>query len=242
MSVTKIKESVDLYSFTIVLPPRPTPLLEKPKRVFFTPSSMLRKQKVCGLLMPPTSREAYFALRAFNVEIASIKDSSRLLAGRSRGGGGGGGGVRSRFADNDAYEGGGGGGGGDASLATRLRMRWWRDAISGIYDGMSNAAGGNDDFRGTGTSSYADDGGHFDVSSSARRNPTIRSLAHAIRTHGLTHRFLRRLVEAREMDLDIVQYDGLRDVAQYGEDTSSSVLYLTLECLGVSLCAWCASE
>ena len=32
--------------------------------------------------MPPNARQAYFALRAFNAEIASIKDSS-LLMGRS---------------------------------------------------------------------------------------------------------------------------------------------------------------
>ena len=41
---------------------------------------------LCGLLMPSSSQEAYFALRAFNVEIASIKDASQLIGGRSRGG------------------------------------------------------------------------------------------------------------------------------------------------------------
>jgi len=172
--------------------------------------------------MPPSAREAYFALRAFNVEIAGIKDSSRLVAGRAaaRGGvGGGGGGGPSRFEDNNHD---GGGDSSSSSMATRLRMQWWRDAISGIYE-CRNATADDDD----------DDDGY--LASSARRNPTIRSLADAVRTHGLTHRFLSRIVEAREADLDVGQYGRIRDVAQYGEDTMSNVLYLTLECVGVSV-------
>ncbi len=31
-------------------------------------------------------------------------------------------------------------------------------------------------------------------------------------------------------------YGRVRDVAQYGKDTMSNVLYFTLECLGVSIC------
>ena len=114
-------------------------------------------------------------------------------------------------------------------------MQWWRDAISGMYDGGSrdDDAANAKDYR-----SRDDDGGgggYLAFSSSARRNPTIRSLASAVRTHGLTHRFLGRIVEAREADLDVSQYRRVRDVAQYGEDTMSNVLYLTLECLGVSI-------
>jgi hypothetical protein len=54
--------------------------------------------------------------------------------------------------------------------------------------------------------------------------------------HGLMHQFLCRIVEALEADLDVVQYSRVRDVAQYGKDTMSNILYLTLECLGVSVC------
>ena len=184
--------------------------------------------------MPSSTREAYFALRAFNAEIASVKDSSRPTAGRARDDGLGDD-ARSRFADNDAFVGVAGG----SSLATRLRMRWWMDAISEMYDDGSNARTDDDDdydyhYRRDSASSL-DVASSLALSPSARHgNPTLRSLARAIRTRGLTHRFLRRLVEARESDLDVVQYDTLRDVAQYGEDTTSSVLYLTLECVGVS--------
>ncbi len=160
--------------------------------------------------MPLSAREAYFALRAFNVEITSIKDSSCLVAVRAAARGG-----QSRFEDNDAF-------GGDlSSLAARLQMQWWRDAVSGMYEGRIATA---DD----------GDGGH--LASLARRNPKLRSLADAARTHGLTHQFLRGIVKAREADLDMVQYGRVRDVAQYGEDTMSNDIYLSLECLGVSIC------
>ena len=42
-------------------------------------------------------------------------------------------------------------------------------------------------------------------------------------------------MEAREADLEVMQYARVRDVAQYGEDTVSNVLYLSLECVGVSV-------
>ena len=171
--------------------------------------------------MPSSAREAYFALRAFNVEIASIKDASLLVGGRSRGA------PRAPPAGTDSVFTDEGGSPGDASLGSRLRMQWWRDSVAEIYEG---ADGGEGDDR-----QYRTPAGDVlrSLTSSRRHNPTLRSLAQAIRTHGLTHRFLRRMMEAREADLDVAQYDTLRDMAQYGEDTVSSVLYLSLETVGV---------
>jgi hypothetical protein len=74
------------------------------------------------------------------------------------------------------------------------------------------------------------------LASLTRQNPTLRSPADAARTHGLTHRFLHRNVKALEAELDVVQYGRVRDVAQYDKDTMLNVLYLTLECLGMSIC------
>mmetsp|Transcript_28797 Transcript_28797/g.47189 ORF Transcript_28797/g.47189 Transcript_28797/m.47189 type:complete len:340 (+) Transcript_28797:150-1169(+) len=173
--------------------------------------------------MPSSAREAYFALRAFNVEIASIKDASHLIGGRSRA-------SRttaktSRFEENTVEE------GGDASLASRLRMQWWRDSIAEIYENVHD----NDKQSNNNSSQYqpSQDSLTRSFISSRKHNPTLRSLNHAIHTHGLTHRFLRRVMEAREADLEVMQYARVRDVAQYGEDTVSNVLYLSLECVGV---------
>mmetsp|Transcript_15065 Transcript_15065/g.28643 ORF Transcript_15065/g.28643 Transcript_15065/m.28643 type:complete len:526 (-) Transcript_15065:330-1907(-) len=196
---------------------------------------------LCGLLMPSSARESYFALRAFNVEIASIKDSSHLIGGRSRGGAlsssrSSSSSTPSRFDNNNTF------GGveedesmGDSSLASRLRMQWWRDSIAEIYDHAddnNNDNNADDDYNDNKQPQQRDSVLHS-LTSSREHNPTLRSLNYAIHRHQLTHRFLRRIIEAREGDLDVMQYDSMRDVAQYGEDTVSSLLYLNLECVGV---------
>ena len=172
---------------------------------------------LCGLLMPSSSREAYFALRAFNVEIASIKDASKLIGGRSRPSPSSGGGGLFDM-DNELGE----SQGGDTTLPSRLRMQWWRDAIADVYD-----------YKSVDASPSSQDPIIRSLTSSRKFNPTLRSLTHAIETHGLTYRFLRRMMEAREEDLSITQYEKRRDVAQYGEDTVSNILYLSLETVGV---------
>ena len=198
---------------------------------------------VCGLLMPSSAREAYFALRAFNVEIAGIKDASQLIGGRSRGTSGNNGGIGSSssarststtntntnsqlFDDNNNSMMEDNGMVGDSSLASRLRMQWWTDAVADIYEKGNNE-------QQQSTTSKDEDVILQSFTSSRKHNPTLRSLAHAIHTHQLTHRFLRRIMEARESDLDVLQYESIRDMAQYGEDTVSNVLYLSLECVGV---------
>jgi hypothetical protein len=125
-------------------------------------------------------------------------------------------------------------------------MRWWADAITEIFDDttMGDATGGEDvnhvpncgkelrypNPHTTTTTLQSSSSLHGGL----HNNPTLRSLRRAVHEHQLTHRFLRRMTEARELDLDVVQYDRLKDVAQYGEDTVSNMLYSTLECVGVS--------
>ena len=121
--------------------------------MYIIPLRIHTKWNVCGLLMPPSAREAYFLLHKFNVKIASIKDSSRLVTFRAAACGG-----QSRFEDNGAF------GGNLSSLATRLQMQWWRDAISGMYEGQSMTA---------------DDGNGRHLASLARQNPMLHSLADA---------------------------------------------------------------
>ncbi len=188
--------------------------------------------------MPSSAREAYFALRAFNVEIATIKDStSSSTASFSRRHGA----FNNSNSENNHYN--MLGGDVDPSFASRLRMRWWADAITEIFDNVTVELDDDEE-----ESVQVCNGGMepryppLQFSSLQGRssgggmhnNPTLRSLRHAIREHQLTHRFLRRMTEAREFDLDVVQHDRLRDVAQYGEDTVSNMLYSTLECVGVS--------
>mmetsp|Transcript_33228 Transcript_33228/g.76614 ORF Transcript_33228/g.76614 Transcript_33228/m.76614 type:complete len:297 (-) Transcript_33228:89-979(-) len=65
--------------------------------------------------MPHHSRQAYFAIRAFNAELASIKD----------------GGERRRLGRNTET---------GSFLPLRMRMQWWREALAELYPGDEAAA------------------------------------------------------------------------------------------------------
>jgi len=181
---------------------------------------------LCGLLMPSSSQEAYFALRAFNVEIASIKDASQLIGGR-RSRGGQSSSNNQRTIGNATFD--EVGDERDPNLASKLRMQWWKDSILDIYSEKQQ--------QHSDTGNHTNQNQHDDIlsslTSSRKHNPTLRALNYAIHKHQLTHRFLRRIMEARSNDLDILQYETLRDMAQYGEDTVSNVLYLSLETVGI---------
>ena len=158
-----------------------------------------REGYLCGLLMPYQSRRSYFAIRAFNVELASIKDGS---VSRQVGG--------AQFEESGA------------TMALKVRVQWWRDAISQIY-GDDKSSPSNDD-----------DGILASMASSSWNNPVVRVLDHAVHESNLTRRFLERLLEMREDDLDVKQLDSLTDAIAYAEGTFSSLFYLSLETVNVS--------
>lgn len=128
-----------------------------------------REAYYCGLLMPSSTRDAFFALRAFNAEVASIKD-------------------RSSSSETSA-------------LALQLRVQWWRDAVASIYE------------------------------TTPIENPVVLALAKANDKFTLTRHFLDRIIDAREADLEIHQYQTVAALAHYAESTVCSLLYLTVECL-----------
>jgi NADH dehydrogenase [ubiquinone] 1 alpha subcomplex assembly factor 6 len=166
-----------------------------------------RESYLCGLLMPYEARKAYFAIRAYNVELASIKDGS---VSRKVGG------AQQSFADESG-----------ANLALKLRIQWWRDAIHQIYNNETKTIIDN----------KSDDDGHdaflANIATSYYKNPVVRVLGHAVQEKQLTRRFLERLLEAREMDLDVRQPDTVKDMIQYADNIFSSLLYLSLETVHV---------
>lgn len=126
--------------------------------------------------MPYPSRESYFAIRAWNVELASIKD---------------GGGYQQRRRSMED---------GTNNLAVKLRMQWWRDSI-------------------------------LQPPTTSSSNPIVRSMQYAMMESNLTKRFIQRIMDAREMDLDKTSISTKNDLLQYSHDTYSSLLYLQLECI-----------
>ena len=120
-----------------------------------------------------------------------------------------------------------------AVIALKMPMQWWRDALDEIYsiddDSGTNERGNDKEERGMKFSMSS-----TSASISCWHSPIVRALCQANREVNLTHRFLQRLIDARESDLDVQQLETLQDAAQYAEETVSSLLYLTLECTGVS--------
>jgi NADH dehydrogenase [ubiquinone] 1 alpha subcomplex assembly factor 6 len=102
-------------------------------------------------------------------------------------------------------------------------MEWWKAAISSMYNDAASEISDDPNF-----SSLLSH-----VRSSQRNNPVIRSLHRAVVEYNLTKRFLDRLIESRENDLDIAQFDNMDELIQYSEDSVSSSLYLSLECCGI---------
>jgi len=158
--------------------------------------------------MPAESRDAFFALRAFNVELASIKDGHNL---RNQG-------VEpSSDPANNAP---------DSALALQLRLQWWRAAIGEIYD---SSLSGDQDPATKNTATNNTGGLIGNLSISYWNSPVVRALAQAHAHTNFTHRFLERILDARELDLETNQYTTINELATYAEHTASSLLYLTLE-------------
>jgi NADH dehydrogenase [ubiquinone] 1 alpha subcomplex assembly factor 6 len=152
--------------------------------------------------MPASARKQYFALRAFNVELASIKDGSERR--------------KSRPMDDIG-----------PSLGHRMRMQWWREALEELYAGdeslQSPRAAVEPSVEGFVSS----------ISTGYWLNPIVRALHHAVEESNLTRRFLERLLDAREADLEIQQLPTMDNAIMYAEDSSSSLFYLSLECCNV---------
>ncbi|KAG5178303.1 Squalene/phytoene synthase-domain-containing protein [Tribonema minus] len=132
---------------------------------------------LCSLLATPrTARPSLLALRAFNVEIASIKEAVR----------------------NNTRSG-------------TMRMQWWMDVVNAVY------SGGN--------------GGDARV---LPPEPVCVALNQAVQQHGLTRRWLERMIAARRHELEAPGWTSIADLETYAEHTASSLLYLSLEAAGVA--------
>ena len=213
---------------------------------------------ICGLLLPVSAQPFYFALRAWNVEMASIKDSSNTVL------------LRRNHPRTDGLD-------SDDShhpvptttvqpppsiFALQLRLQWWRNAVDAIYSHHQNinhhpsttTTTTTPDTPDTTTttptdvhSSSMNQNPQFlfptATSTSYWKNPIVRSLHRAIQRNinmntnippphmATTKRFLERIMEARESDLYIDQYTTIDDAVTYADDTISNLLLLSLQCV-----------
>jgi len=164
-----------------------------------------RESYLCGLLMPYDARKSYFAIRAWNVELASIKDGSTL---KKSGGG----------ADS-----------GGSNVALQVRFQWWYDALNKIYDNPQQEQ--NDNI--INENDYSPFSVSNTLAASYLKNPIVRVLKYAVHEKKLTQRFIERLSEAREVDFRSQQPETMTEMIEYADNIFSSLLYLTLETVDV---------
>ena len=63
--------------------------------------------------------------------------------------------------------------------------------------------------------------------------PVAKALDEAIKNFSLSKSWFLRILERREREFDGVSIRTLDDLERYAEDTSSSLMYLALESMGV---------
>uniref|UniRef100_M4BTG2 15-cis-phytoene synthase n=1 Tax=Hyaloperonospora arabidopsidis (strain Emoy2) TaxID=559515 RepID=M4BTG2_HYAAE len=90
-------------------------------------------------------------------------------------------------------------------------MQWWRERIYHLYE-VSAASG---------------------AARPEQSTMLLRGLDKAVQEHDLTRRWFERMLDARDRDLDREEVQDIQELEAYAEQTASSLLYLTLECLGV---------
>eukprot|EP00731_Ephydatia_muelleri_P027125 Em0018g1225a len=122
---------------------------------------------LCTLLLPKEVQSAVFAIRAFNVETAQIRE---LVTEKATG---------------------------------KMRVQFWRDSIDAIYK------------------------------KEPPKHPVAVTLATAVGRYKLSKLWFSRLLDSREANLSLSHYSSTRELEDYSENTFSSLLYLTLEAMGV---------
>jgi phytoene synthase len=86
----------------------------------------------------------------------------------------------------------------------QIRLEWWREAVAAAFSGGP-----------------------------VRRHDVVEAVTAAIRTHNLSRTLFDRLIDAREADLDADPPPTLAVLEDYAEATSSGLIQLALEVLGV---------
>ena len=88
-------------------------------------------------------------------------------------------------------------------LIGQMRMKFWQDALEALYQDAPPS------------------------------QPVALQLHKAVKKHKLSKQWLQRLISSRENNLHTKSFATLGAVETYAEQSVSSVLYLTLECLNV---------
>ena len=90
----------------------------------------------------------------------------------------------------------------------KMRFQFWRDALESIYDPSRNRSISN--------------------------HPTVIALENACREGRLGRQWLERCLNAKEAEMLEEEWTNLSDMEEYAEAAFSSLIYSSIECLGVT--------
>lgn len=88
------------------------------------------------------------------------------------------------------------------ALIGKMRLQFWRETLDQIYNG------------------------------DPPRQPVAMELHRAIKKHGLSKRWLRSLIDAREEQLERRHFRSIQELEEYSEKSNSALYYLILQGLG----------
>jgi phytoene/squalene synthetase len=111
----------------------------------------------------------------------------------------------------------------------RMRIAFWRELIAAAFERAGEVVA-----AGRVPTSFAPPAGAPAWRRGVEAHPLFVPLVTAAASHAHTRRWLERMVDARDRDLDGRPPESLADLERHAEDTVASLLYLALEACGVS--------
>lgn len=109
----------------------------------------------------------------------------------------------------------------------RFRCQFWIDSISNLNKSAKESKEKEETYVSLAMAERVHSG-QIEV------NPVLKELQIAVNNHGLSIPFLKRLINARMDQLHETPFVTFEDLEKYNEQTTSTVLYLTLACLNES--------
>jgi phytoene/squalene synthetase len=111
----------------------------------------------------------------------------------------------------------------------RMRIAFWRELIAAAFERAGEVVA-----EGRVPASFAPPAGAPAWRRGVEAHPLFVPLVTAVASHAHTRRWLERMIDARDRDLDGRPPESLADLERHAEDTVASLLYLALEACGVS--------
>jgi phytoene/squalene synthetase len=206
-------------------------------------------QYLCSILLPPDSRAGVHILRAFNLELAHVVSRHAIQTVGSAE-------LQDTFNPEAARA-------AEERLALALlephhiteqeenqlrvglmKLQWWRDGLETALETVQRVQY-KPEFKPPSVQSASSYDRHVhnrnrakkdaeqEALTAAHAQPVLSMLAIAVKQYSLSDKHISRMIEGRETALADGQPADIDALVEYSEATSSSLLYLTLECLAI---------